>query len=152
MKTRILILLALIFFGFTLSAQTMKDSLAVENACRDYIEGWGTADVERVAKGVSSELCKRTVGKDKDGLSYTNQMSASLLKLVTKMNKEGMRVKDLTPDEKLNPEVIIYDITGDFATAKTVCTKYGFFDYCQLAKFDGEWKIFNVMYGFMPQE
>jgi len=59
MKTRILILLALIFFGFTLSAQTKKDSLAVENACRDYIEGWGTADVERVAKGAYRLLKER---------------------------------------------------------------------------------------------
>jgi hypothetical protein len=152
MKTRILILLAFTFYGLILNAQTKEDSLAVEKACRDYIEGWGTADVERVANGVSPELCKRTIGKDKDGLSYSSQMSASLLKFVTEMNKDGIRVKDLKPDEKLNPEVIIYDITGDFANAKTVCTKYGFFDYCQLAKFEGEWKIFNVMYGFMPQE
>jgi hypothetical protein len=48
--------------------------------------------------------------------------------------------------------VFIYDISGNYALAKTVNTKYGFFDYCQLAKFNGEWKIFNVLWGWLPKE
>ena len=57
----------IIFFGMILKAQTKNDSLAIEKACRDYVEGWATGDMDRVAKGVSPELVKLTVGKDKEG-------------------------------------------------------------------------------------
>jgi hypothetical protein len=114
------------------------------------VEGWATGDMDRVAKGVSPELVKRTVSQDKEGVSFTNNMSASLLLIATKMNKEGVRGKDFEPDKPFKLDVRIYDITGDFALAKTVNTKYGFFDYCQLAKFNGEWKIINVLWGMLP--
>ena len=75
-------------------------------------------------------------------------MSASQLIYATKRNgKEGVRIKDFEPNQNIKVNVIIYDITGNFAMAKTFNSKYGFFDYCQLAKFNGEWKIFNVLYG-----
>jgi hypothetical protein len=151
-KTIMMLLVAMAFPGFKLTAQTKPDSLAIEKACRDYVEGWATGDAERVARGVSPELVKRTVAQDKEGAGYTNNMSASLLLTVTRMNKEGVRGKDLEPDKQFKLDVYIYDITGDFALAKTMNTKYGFFDYCQLAKFNGEWKIFNVLWGWLPQK
>jgi len=148
----ILLSFALVLCGCKLTAQTKQDTLAIENACRDYVEGWATGDVDRVAKGVSPELVKRTIGQDKEGLSYTNNMSASLLLVATKMNKEGIRGKDLEPDKPFKETVQIFDVTGDFALAKAMNTKYGFFDYCQLAKFNGEWRIINVLWGMVPQK
>lgn len=142
----------LLISSFKLTAQTKADSLAVEKACRDYVEGWAEGNVERVAQGVSPELTKRTVSQDKDGMSFTNDMSASLLLLVTKRNKEGVRSTDLEPEKPFKLDVHIYDITGDYALAKTVNTKYGFFDYCQLAKVNGEWKVINVLWGWLPQK
>lgn len=79
-------------------------------------------------------------------------MSASLLNIATKGNKQGVRATDLEPDKEFSLDVYIYDITGDYALVKTVNTKYGFFDYCQLAKYNGEWKIFNVLWGILPSE
>lgn len=151
-KGMILLLIAALFFGFNANAQTKEDSLAIENACRNYVEGWATGDMDRVAKGVSPELVKRTVSQDKEGVSFTNNMSASLLLIATKGNKEGVKGKDLEPDKPFKLTVSIYDISGGYALAKTVNTKYGFFDYCQLAKFNGEWKIFNVLWGFLSQK
>jgi hypothetical protein len=148
----ILILVAYVFGGTHLKAQTKQDSTAIEKACRDYVEGWATGDADRVARGVSPELVKRTVGQDKEGMSYTNNMSASLLLIATKGNKEGVRGKDLEPDKPFKLDVHIYDVSGDYALAKTVNTKYGFFDYCELAKFNGEWKIINVLWGWLPQK
>jgi hypothetical protein len=147
-----MILIAIVFQVFKLTAQTRPDSLAIEKACRDYVEGWAAGDAERVAKGVSPELVKRTIALDKEGAGYSNNMSASLLLAVTRMNKDGVRGKDLEPDKPFKLDVCIYDITADFALAKTVNTKYGFFDYCQLAKYNGEWKIFNVLWGWLPQK
>ena len=151
-KIMILIQFAFLFSGLTLNAQIKEDSLAIDKACRDYVEGWAKGDIDRVANGVSPELVKRSVGQDKEGVSYTIFMSASLLEIATKGNKEGVRAKDLEPDKEFRLDVFIYDITGDFALAKTVNTKFGFFDYCQLAKFNGEWKIINVLWGWLPQE
>jgi len=75
----------------------------------------------------------------------------SLLLTATRMNREGVKGKDLQPDQPFKLDVRILDITGDFATARTVNAKYGFFDYCHLAKFDGEWKILNVLWGWLPK-
>ena len=151
-KNIILILSAFYLSGTLVQAQTKNDRLLIETACRNYVEGWATGDMDRVARGVSPELVKRTVSQDKDGVSFTNNMSASLLLLVTKNNKEGVKGKDLEPDKPFKLDVYINDITGDYALVKTVNTKYGFFDYCQLAKFNGEWKIFNVLWGWLPKE
>jgi hypothetical protein len=151
-KCMILILIGLLFSGLTIKAQSKEDSLAIEKACRNYVEGWATGDLDRVAKGVSPELVKRTVSQDKEGVSFTNNMSASLLLIATKGNKEGVKGKDLEPDKPFKLNVHIFDITGDYALVKTVNTKYGFFDYCELAKFNGEWKIFNVLWGWLPKE
>jgi hypothetical protein len=147
----ILTTVAFVFCGIQMKAQTKQDSLAVEKACRDYVEGWATGDAERVARGVSPELVKRTVGQDKEGVCYTNNMSASLLFIATKGNKEGVRGKDLEPDKPFKLDVMIFDMTADYALVKTANTKYGFFDYCQLARFNGEWKIFNVLWGWLPK-
>jgi hypothetical protein len=34
------------------NAQSKEDSLALEKACRNYVEGWATGDMDRVAEGV----------------------------------------------------------------------------------------------------
>ena len=151
-KIMLLTTTVIIFFGMILKAQTKNDSLAIEKACRNYVEGWATGDMDRVAKGVSPELVKRTVGQDKEGVCFTNNMSTSLLLMATKMNKEGVKAKDLEPDKPFKLDVHIYDATADYALVKTANTKYGFFDYCQLAKFNGEWRIFNVLWGWLPKK
>jgi hypothetical protein len=148
----LILLLTGLCSGIITKAQTKEDSLAIEKACRNYVEGWATGDMDRVAKGVSPELVKRTVSQDKEGVSFTINMSTSLLLIATKGNKEGVKGKDLEPDKPFKLNVYICDITGDYALVKTVNTKYGFFDYCQLAKFNGEWKIFNVLWGWLPKE
>jgi hypothetical protein len=146
----IIIMLPLLLLKFNLSAQTKADSIAIEKACRDYVEGWLTGDLDRIAQGVSPELLKRTIGSDTEGSSYTSNMSASLLKISAKGNKGGTKMKDLEPDKEFKLDVYIYDITGNYALVNAVNTKYGFFDYCQLAKFNNEWKIFNVMWDDLP--
>jgi len=79
-------------------------------------------------------------------------MGASRLKTIAKQNKNGVIITDLEPDKPFQLEVQIFDITGDFALVKTLSTKYGFFDYCQVAKFNGEWKVVNVIWGLIPQK
>lgn len=153
MKTKtVLICLLLTFLFLTVSAQTSSDSLAIEIACRNYIEGWKNGDMEKISSAVSPELVKRTVMVDGEANSYTSGMSYSLFKTFSRSSRNGIQMQDFRPDEEFSFEVIIYDISGDFATAKTIVPKYNFFDYCQLAKFDGEWKIINILWGWIPQK
>lgn len=151
-KTIFLSVLCLLLSSVTFYAQTPADSLAIEKACRDYVEGWAEGNAGRVAMGVSPELVKRTIGKDQDGASYTSDMSASMLTAATKRNRGGVVMRDLEPDKPFSLEVTISDITGEYAMAKTANTKYGFFDYCQLAKVNGEWKVINVLWGYLPSQ
>jgi hypothetical protein len=151
-KQMILSAVFLLFFTVTLVAQAPADTMAIEKACRDYVEGWAEGDAGRVSLGVSPELVKRTVGKDQDGEAYTSDMSASMLVAATKRNRGGVNMRDQEPGKPFSLEVTVYDITGDFALAKTVNTKYGFFDYCQLAKVNGEWKVINVLWGYIPSK
>jgi Putative lumazine-binding len=146
------ILFAFLISGLTINAQTKKDSLAIDKACRDYVEGWVEGNLVRISNGISSELVKRTIGKDREGLSFISNMSASVLKNVAKRNINGVKAKDFEPDKEFKLGVYIYDITGDYALVKAVNTKYGFFDYCQLAKFNDEWKIINVLWAMLLQE
>ncbi len=144
--------MCLLFSTVSFYAQTPSDSLAIEKACRDYVEGWAAGDAGRVALGVSPELVKRTIGKDQDGASFTSDMSASMLVAATKRNRGGVNMRDQEPGKPFSLKVTIYDITGEFAMAKTVNTKYGFFDYCQLAKVNGKWTVMNVLWGYLPSK
>lgn len=147
----ILTLFIFLLLGLMINAQTNKDSLSIEKACRDYVEGWAEGNLVRISNGVSPELIKRTIGKDSKGLSFISNMDAVLLKNIAKRNINGVKAKDFEPEKEFKLDVYIYDITGNYALAKTVNTKYGFFDYCQLAKFNGEWKIFNVLWSWIPK-
>ncbi len=148
---KLLIIFILINSCFTICAQTEKDSMVIKRACLDYIEGWATGDVNRITRAVSKELVKRTI-VEKDSVFYIRNMGASQLVYLTKRNGiNGVRLKDLEPDTEFKSSVVIFDISGKFALVKIKNTKYGFFDYCQLAKINGAWKIINVLYAFTKE-
>ncbi|HCT30639.1 MAG TPA: hypothetical protein DIW31_07860 [Bacteroidales bacterium] len=149
-KIRFLLVVCFIVGTTTLKSQTKADSIAIEKACRDYVEGWAEGNAERVAKAVSPELVKRNISQDSEGASIITDMGASLLIGITKRNKGGVKAKDFEPNKPFKLDVFIYDISGDYALAKAVNAKYNFFDYCQLAKYNGEWKIINVLWGYLP--
>lgn len=151
-KIKTLLMISLIVMTLTVKAQTKADSIAVEKACRDYVEGWAEGNIERVTKAVSPELVKRNISQDAEGASFIADMGASLLIGITKRNKGGAKARDFEPGKPFKLDVVIYDISGDYALVKTSNTKYNFFDYCQLAKYNGEWKIINVLWGNLPQK
>ncbi len=151
MKT-ISISLILLLSVYILHAQTKQDSLSIDKTVRDYVEGWQAGDAERVKNAVSPELKKRVVIKDKEGNYFICDMGASLLVYATSKNKDGIRMPDKRPDEAFKLYVEILDISGNAASAKAWNPKYGFFDYCHLARFGEEWKIVNVLWDWLPAE
>jgi len=125
--------------------QTKEDSLAIKKAALDYVEGWATANVDRIQNAVSPELSKRRVSTA-GNLVFVQDMSRSLLCASALGNSQGVRMPDLTPGKNLEQQVKILDIDGNNASAKTWNAKYGFFDYIHLSKAGGKWMIVNVLW------
>jgi hypothetical protein len=62
---------------------------------------------------------------------------------------EGTHAKmGLLPEEKRKIEVTVLDVMEDIAMVKVLSAMY--YDYLQVAKIDGEWKIINVLWVMNP--
>lgn len=119
------------------------DSAAIRQAARDYIEGWYTADSTRMARAVHPELAKRIVTRDAKGVSYLNETGATSLVRATQAGYGG----DVPPAAR-QVEITILDTYGDVASVRVRSTKL--IDYMHLARWDGQWKIINVLWDFRP--
>lgn len=115
------------------------DEDGVVRAAMDYMEGAVTADAERVARGVHTELTKvvvRTLPQTgRQVLSYNTH--TTLVEVV-----RGLAERMAEVDKSV--EVTVFDIGHDLAAARVVGQLW--YDFLQLAKINGEWKIVNVLW------
>ena len=58
---------ALLLVAVPAAAQTAADSSGVRAAAHDYIDGWWTADADRMSAALHPELVKRIRGADPSG-------------------------------------------------------------------------------------
>ncbi|MGH7494128.1 MAG: nuclear transport factor 2 family protein [bacterium] len=139
------ILVSVIVRALSLQAQTPADSAAIRQAALDYVEGWYEGNPERMERAVHPELAKRIVRTDQSsGRSRLEQMSA--MSLVQGVKRGGGKS---TPVEQQQKDVFILDIYENTASAKAIMS--GWIDYLHLAKWNGEWKIVNVLWELKPQ-
>jgi hypothetical protein len=121
------------------------DEAGIKRAALDYAEGWYEGNPERMERALHPELAKRIVRTDAQGRSRLDQMGA-----LTLIN--GVRAghgKKTPPAEQLK-EVTILDVYGATASAKVVMSEW--IDYLHLARWNGEWKIVNVLWELKPQK
>jgi Putative lumazine-binding len=153
MKTRIfsaLLIILSIAFGPQLHAQATPltgndDRTAIRAAALDYIEGWYEGNAERMDRALHPELAKRMVSSDpKTGKSTLNQMGAMTL---VQNTRKGYGTH--FPKEQQLEEVTILDVYKNAASVKIDAATW--VDYLQLAKWNGEWKIVNVLWELKPQ-
>lgn len=143
MKKSILLITFLLFTNCLLKAQTSEDSLAIRQTAMNYIYGFYEGNAERMEKALHPELAKRIVRTDpQTGRQRFDQMSALTLINITKAG--GGK---LIPQDQRIFEFEILDITGNNASVKTVAK--GFFDYIHMSKWNGEWKVVNVLWDFV---
>jgi hypothetical protein len=123
--------------------QLEKDKTAIKKASLDYIEGYFSGDAVRMARGVHPELTKvfPAVLK-KTGKTMLNKTTASLLVAYSKA-KAGLLAED---KRKIN--VRILDVQKNIAMVEVISAIY--YDYLQLAKIDGQWRIVNVLWKVNP--
>jgi hypothetical protein len=141
---KFVILIALAFlFNYVSKAQTSEDSLAIKQTAMNYIYGFYEGNAERMEKALHPELAKRNVRTDpQSGRQRFDQMSALTLINITRAGG-GKSI----PQDQCIFEFEIFDITGNNASIKTIAK--GFYDYIHMSKWNGEWKIVNVLWDFI---
>ncbi len=146
--TAMVITLLAVSSGQRTNAQSMDDRQADRDAivatALNYAEGWYEGNAERMKAAVHPELAKRAVFPGPGGRQELNQMGA-----MTLVDNTASGAGKMTPPEKQLKEVTIFDIYGDVATAKVVMSDWT--DYLHLAKWNGEWKIVNVLWELTPE-
>jgi hypothetical protein len=127
-------------------AEEKSDETAIRQAALDYIEGWYEGDAERMERALHPDLAKRIVHTDPaSGRSRLDQMSAMTLVQYARAGY-GKR----TPVEERQMDVAILDKYENVASVKIIAKDW--IDYLHVAKYNGEWKIVNVLWELKPKK
>ena len=144
-------MIAAVFAGATTVAGPVAhaasdpESPSIRAIALDYIDGFYTGDADRMERALHPELAKRIVITDPaSGVSRLDQMSAMTLVQRTRAGN-GKKI----PQNRRLEEVTILDRYQNAAVVKIVASDW--IDYLQMAKFNGEWKIVNVLWELKPQ-
>jgi hypothetical protein len=108
-------------------------------AALDYMEGALTADVDRMARAVHPVLTKVVVSTNRQtGRQSLSYNTGSFL-------VEWVRgIGDRFADADKNVVVTVLDIGDSLATARAIGEPW--YDFMQMAKINGEWRIVNVLW------
>ncbi len=146
MKKIFALFLFTVALSFSASAQTNEDKEAVKAAALDYIESIYEVNPIKVERSVHPDLAKRGFFVKKGETAYTphTMTFVQLVDLAKTYNKNGQIPKNAPK------EVIIYDVSDQTASAK-VTASWGI-DYLHLAKYEGRWKIINILWQSSPSK
>ena len=141
---KILIFVGLsVFLGGPLCGQSNDNKHAEEAAIRqaamDYIEGWYSGNPGRMERALHPDLVKRGLFVNPE--SGKTRMRPVGAETMVEYTKKGVGKK---PEDQWGIEVSIQDVYKNTASVKIVSVD--FIDYAHIGKFDGEWKIINVLW------
>ena len=126
-----------------LGAQSTPDGEAVRRAALDYVEGFYEAKFELIERSVHPEVNKRGFWfHPKDKKWVDTRMSWERMKTVVAEWSKGQDTS------KFPKEVTLLEVKDQTAVAKVVA-EWGQ-DYLLLGKFDGKWKITQVIWQSLP--
>ena len=135
-----LFLIGFMALPFTAECQTSADSTAITQASLDYIQGFYTGDAERMERAVHPDITKRRVRPNpNNGRDALEQMSAMTLVQMTRDRPDGP-----APEGQPRSDVTILDIFENVASVRIDAASW--IDYLHLARWNGEWKIVNVLW------
>ena len=146
MKSIKITIFLLLFSSFFLNAQE-NDEEAVKSAINDYVEALYNVEPHKIERSVDTTLRKigywydEKNGLYRDNLKMTYQQ---LYDLAASWNSNGDRINENSPKE-----IKIYEVNDKTAIAK-LTAEWGI-DIFHLAKVNGEWKIFNIIWQSHPQ-
>ena len=119
------------------------DKEAVRQAALDYVEGIYNVEPARIERSVHTNLVKRGFYKETAASPYVEMPMTyeQLVRLAGNWNKEKKR--DLSIKD-----VAVLDVLDQTAVAK-VTAAWGI-DYMLLGKYDGRWKIVEILWQSHP--
>jgi hypothetical protein len=121
------------------NTDTEKDKAAIKQAALDYAEGFYEGSGERMERAVHPLLFKRgLVTVNPQGDPFLVFMNSETL---VEAARSGIGKVD---SNKRNISVAVLDVNQNTATAKVFTVQFN--DYLHLAKFDGRWRIVNVLW------
>ena len=126
-------------------AQSAADSAAVVATALDYIDGFYTSDAARMEGALHAELAKRIVGNPAGPDSRLQNMTAEQLVQATAMDGAAG-----IPEEARREDVEILDIYHNMASVRIDAGMW--IDYLHVARWNGEWKIVNVLWEMAPRD
>jgi hypothetical protein len=118
-----------------------EDRAAIEQVARDYLEGWYTADAERLGRALHPDLVKRYVGTLPGGRQVVHSVSREVM---VEMTRGGGGSKSAASQGPVAVEILA--LSGDIAAAKATSAEY--VELLSLAKCNGRWAIVNVLWRF----
>ena len=133
-------------FGLTIFAQTDEDRNSVKQSCLDYVESVYEVNPSKAERSVHPDLVKRGffIKKNETVYSPHTMTFTELVELAKNYNKKGNLPKDAVK------EVVVFDVADQTASAK-VTAVWGI-DYIHLAKYEGKWKIINILWQSPPRK
>ncbi len=121
------------------------DRAAVERAVLDYLEALYDADPAKIQQSVHPDLQKSGFFHGADGRFQEGSMTYDqLYRLAAEWNADGRRDTRNAPRE-----IHVLDLLDQTASAKLVAS-WGI-DYLHLARYDGQWKIVQVLWQEHPR-
>jgi hypothetical protein len=135
---------ALLLTGLTtpIQAQTATDSAAIRATALDYIDGWYSNDAARMERALHPSLAKRMVWSDSTGRSHLVDLTAREL-------VRGTKTHPPVPASERRKDVRILDLFGNAAVVRIDAQEW--VDYLQQIKWNGSWKIINVLWENRPE-
>lgn len=119
---------------------------AIRQVALDYIDGWYDGDHERMASSLHPGLAKRIVERNcAESASWPagdrlDEFSA--MRLIERAHHESV------PRERRRSEVRVLDRFENAASVRV--DAFYWIDYIHMAKFNGRWKIINVLWELRP--
>lgn len=133
-----LVALALLGLATPTVAQTAADSAAIRATALDYIEGWYAGDAARMERALHPNLAKRIVRRSDTTVSLGDMTAEQLINAT----RSGYGTR--TPAGEQQKDVTILDIFRNAAVVKIVARDW--VDYLQIAKWENDWRIVNVLW------
>ena len=145
---RVALVVGILFVGTAVQAFAVSpaDEAAIKQAAMDYVEGWYEGSMERMDKALHPELVKRmVVTHPKTGAGFVNDAGKSMMLVYTEAGGGSDK-----PEAKDEIEYTLLDIYHNIAAVKLVSAD--FMDYLHVVKWNGEWKILNVLWQPLAKE
>ena len=123
---------------FRIEEQDDRDARKLRRTALDYIEGWYTGDAARMESSLHPDLAKRMTFVRRDGTSGLSEQTAEILVRMT-----GSRTNSPAEDVQ-RADIEILDRFEDAAIVRVDANDW--VDFLQLVRWDGEWRILNVLW------